>query len=381
MAGYLDKDAIIESLTIKDVIAILTDLGSVPPIDYGDSGLAFQTVCHGGTNTKLYYYHEGTDIYPAKLFHCYTKCGESFGIIELVIRAKRAQGKTITFYQALRYIANITDNMFYSKGMREKKDTNITDDWEWINKFKKKNQRTKREIPQLSEISEHILELFYYAPHIEWLNDGISRNSIIKYEISYYGLTNKIIIPHRDLDGRLIGIRGRALCEREIEEGYKYMPITIEGETLSHKLGLNLYGLYHCQEAIKRMGKIMLVEGEKSALLGDTFYGANNFVVATCGSSLTDTQCQIIRSLGVREVFIAYDKEYENHESRKAEVYYNKLLKLAHKLTPYVTVYLVMDRQNLLKKQESPLDRGKKVLEKLMKDKILITTKESSKKE
>ena len=101
MAGYLDKDAIIESLTIKDVIAILTDLGSVPPIDYGDSGLAFQTVCHGGTNTKLYYYHEGTDIYPAKLFHCYTKCGESFGIIELVIRAKRAQGKTITFYQEI----------------------------------------------------------------------------------------------------------------------------------------------------------------------------------------------------------------------------------------------------------------------------------------
>lgn len=375
MANYLDKDAIVDSLTKENVITILTDLGSAPPRDLGENGLVFQTVCHGGSRYKLYYYHEAKDPYPAKLFHCYTDCSSSFGIYELVIRAKRAKGITITFYQAVRYVASITNNLIYSDSLNTlATNSDKIDDWEWINRLKKSG-KGRREIPQLPEIDEHVLEMFYYAPYEGWLKEGISRASVIKYEISYWGKENKIIIPHRDGLGRLIGVRGRTLNKDEEEAGFKYMPITVQENSLKHKLGLNLYGLYQCKEAIKRTGKIMIVESEKSVLLGDSYYGHDNFVVATCGSTLTDTQCKMIRASGAREVFIAYDKEFIDLDSRKAELYYNKLLNLASQLAPYMTVYIIFDRQNLLQEKQSPLDCGKEVLELLMKDKILVTTK------
>ena len=197
-----------------------------------------------------------------------------------------------------------------------------------------------------------------------------------KYQISYWGEENKIIIPHRDMEGRLIGIRGRALNQIDIDAKRKYMPITIEGKVLKHTLGNNLYGLCQNEEAIKRFKKIIIFESEKSVLLCDTYYHQNNFSVAVCGSNITDTQCKIIRNLGVNEVMIAFDKEYIDAKSKLAEVYMNKLLRLAYKLVPYCTVYILMDTDGLLEQKDSPADRGQDVLEKLMKSKIEVRREE-----
>ena len=372
MGSYFDIKTIQDSITKEDVIKIAAELGS-PEYKVGSSGeLIFKSICHGSDSWKLYYYHEPKGKYPGRIFHCYSRCSESFSIFELVVRARKHQGIKITFQQAVKYVASITNKMFYVKPGDESLQYRIND-WEWINKLK--NIKKKNSVPRLSEISEHILDIFSYYPHEEWLKEGISEESMKKYQISYWGKENKIIIPHRDIDGRLIGIRGRSLNEDEVKNGYKYMPINIEGKELSHKLGSNLYGLCQNEEAIRRIGKIVLFESEKSVLLCDTFYHQNNFSVAVCGSSISDTQFRIIRALGVREVMIAFDKEYEDPESRAAEVYGNKLINLARKFTPYFTVYLLWDEEGLLDMKDSPADKGKEILEKLMKQKIEIKTK------
>lgn len=363
--GYLDKDRIKQSLSIDDIKTILADLGSDDPIETGKHELCFQTVCHGGNSHKLYYYPD------SKMFHCYTTCGDSMDVYELVIRARRTQGINITFPQAVKYVASVTNNMFYSNS---KIQNYKIDDWNWINKIK--SIKNKKSIPQLAEINEHILEIFCPYPHELWLEEGISSESMKKYQISYWGEENKIIIPHRDIEGRLIGVRGRALNQVDIEAKRKYMPITIEGKVLKHTLGNNLYGLCQNEEAIKRFKKIIVFESEKSVLLCDTYYHQNNFSVAACGSNLTDTQCRIIRNLGVNEVMIAFDKEYLETKSKLAEVYMNKLLRLAYKLVPYCTVYILMDTEDLLQQKDSPADRGKDVLEKLMKTKIEVKGEE-----
>lgn len=369
---YFDSQTIENKLSSEDIIKICDDLGNGMYEQDSTGTLIFCTqLCHeDGDSMKLYAY-ENKEEKRRWTFHCYT-CGDTYDIYELVIRARRNQGITLTFSQAIKYVASITNNVFYK--------TNNTvsqykiDDWDWIKRLK--SSQNKKSIPQLSEISEHILEIFCPYPHEIWLEEGISKESMEKYQISYWGEQNKIIIPHRDINGRLIGIRGRALNQSDIEAKRKYMPITIEGKVLKHTLGNNLYGLCQTEEAIKRIGKIIIFESEKSVLLCDTYYNQNNFSVAVCGSNITDTQCKMILSLGVREVMIAFDKEYENPKSRLAELYYKKLLKLAYKLNPYCTVYLLMDTEGLLQQKDSPADRGKEILEKLMKNKIEVRKEE-----
>lgn len=365
---YFDSQTIGNKLSRGDIIKICDDLGNGMYEQDSSGNLIFCTqLCHEqGDSMKLYAY-ENQEEKRRWTFHCYT-CGDTYDIYELVIRARRNQGITITFTQAVKYVANITNNVFYKT-----QNTVIQykiDDWDWINRLK--SSQGKKNIPQLSEISEHILEIFCPYPHEIWLEEGISKESMKKYQISYWGEQNKIIIPHRDISGRLIGIRGRALNQSDIEAKRKYMPITIEGKVLKHTLGNNLYGLCQNEEAIKRIGKVIVFESEKSVLLCDTYYNQNNFSVAVCGSNITDTQCKMLLSLGVREVMIAFDKEYENPKSRLAELYYNKLLKLAYKLNPYCTVYLLMDTEGLLQQKDSPADNGKETLEKLMKNKIEV---------
>lgn len=373
MNNYFDIKAIQQALTKEDVIRIVADLGS-PEYKTGNSGeLIFRSICHGSGSWKLYYYHEPKGDYPGRIFHCYSRCSSSFNIFELVIRVRRNQGVILTFSQAVKYVASITNNMFYSDDAQGES-IHLIDDWEWINRYRKFKKR--REVPCLSEISEHILEMFCPYPHELWLNEGISKESMRKYQISYWGKENKIIIPHRDMQGRLIGIRGRSLNQDEVEAGYKYMPITVEGRELKHSVGNNLYGLCQNEEAIRRIGKIMLFESEKSVLKCDSYYNQNNFSVAVCGSNITDTQCQIIRSLGIREVMLAFDKEYEDPKSKIAEVYANKLISKVSKLTPYFTVYILWDSEGLLDRQDSPADKGKEILEKLMETKVEIKTKE-----
>ena len=84
---YYDKNAILKALTKEQVIKIVTDLGSKGYRTDSSGNLIFQTICHGGDSYKLYYYHEPTDQYSGRTFHCYTSCSESFSIFELVIRA------------------------------------------------------------------------------------------------------------------------------------------------------------------------------------------------------------------------------------------------------------------------------------------------------
>ena len=376
---YLDKDAILNSLTKDDVIKVVTSLGSEYPRTDSSGNLIFQSVCHNKANIsnswKLYYYHEATGEYKGRTFHCYSRCSDSFNIVELVIRAKRTQGFVQTWYKALRYIGEITGRLTTINAEDVAKRRELIDDFEWINRLKA-IKKTKRNVPKLTEINENILDIFYYAPHEDWLNDNISREALSRFEIGYYGLTNQITIPHRDKNGRLIGIRGRYLDETDIENVGKYVPIQINGNFLNHQLGSNLYGIHIAKEKIERCKKIMIVESEKSCLQAYSYFGEDTFVVAVCGCNLTRTQIKMINELQVEEVMIAFDREYEDSDSFVAELYYRKLVKLAAPLVPYCRVYLILDNKHRLPFKASPTDCGKTVLMDLMKEKWLLTVDE-----
>lgn len=352
---HLDKDKIKNSLTEAEIHKILKDLGSKDPL----LGNQYQTVCHGGHKHKLYYYHD------SKTFHCYTDCSQNLDIFEVVERAKG-----ISFPQAVRYVAELTGKTF-GFGVAIKQNTGeLISDWDWINRFKKE-EKINTELP---EYNSNVLDVFLPYPHEAWLDEGISYETHEKFNVSYYIREERIIIPHYDMDSRLVGIRGRAMREEDIESGRKYMPVTVENQTYNHPTMFNLYGLHKTREAISRLKKVAIFEGEKSVLKCEDYYGENNFSVATCSSQITNFHRDILLSLGIEEVIICYDRLKKDATEKQVEEYQKKLLKLAKKFTPYVRTYIVYDDFDLLDSKESPVDKGKQVLEELMKCKYEIKT-------
>lgn len=368
----LDKDRIKEALTEDDIKLILHDLGSASPQGDRQGNLIFQTICHGGHKHKLYYYIE------SKVFHCFTDCSCNFDIFELVIKVKHQQGYIYTFPQAIQYVATLTGKVFTINPVFSQVNNQRIDDWDWINRHKKKTKIST----ELPTYNENVLDVFLPYPHQNWIEEGISYETQKKYEIGYYIREEKIVIPHRSISGKLIGIRGRATLQEDIDNGQKYMPLKVGDQLYNHPTMFNLYGIYQNQEAIKRLKKVAIFEGEKSVLKCEDYYHENNYSVASCSSTITNFHRDLLLSMGIEEVIICFDKfrrkkDDETNEKYEEALldYQEKLVKLANKFTPYIKSYIIYDDFNVLDYKDSPVDKGKDILEQLMKNKYEIKTR------
>jgi len=106
----------------------------------------------------------------------------------------------------------------------------------------------------------------------------------------------------------------------------------------------------------------------------DSFFPDNNFTVSLCGMNMSNYQRDLILSLGINEVFIALDKQYQNDiasdaEQREYDKYVRRVKKIADRFVNYVDVYIIYDDEGVLGYKDSPSDKGKEVLIELMKKK------------
>ena len=190
-----------------------------------------------------------------------------------------------------------------------------------------------------------------------------------KFNIRFSPVQNKIIIPHYDVGGRLVGIRGRALNKDDIENWGKYMPVQIEGKWYSHPLSLNLYGLNMTKENIKTTGIAYLFEAEKSVLQMDSF-SIYNCAAAVCGSKLNKYALDIlIRTCHPQEIVVCFDKE---EVSKNEETYFNKLYNMCLKYKNYANFSFIYDKENLLDLKDSPSDKGEEVFLKLLRARVRV---------
>lgn len=319
------------------------------------------TICHHGTKPKLYFYKDSMS------FHCYTECGQ-MDIIGVVMGYKDYAQED--FQKAINWICkklNI-DNCKYGFGKQEQ-----ISDWEFIRKYKRNKKETKEK--SLIPYNKSILNIFQKFYSKQWIDEGISIKSMKKYNILYSTWQQKIIIPHYDMNNRLVGVRARSMLDEDIKIYGKYSPFKVGNKFYNHSLGMNLFGLNYNINAIQKKRKIMLVEAEKSVLQTDTMFGEDNFTVALCGSNLTDYQKGIILMLGVREVIIALDKQYQTLDSEECKKWAKHIKdKIIDKLSPFFVVSVLWDTNDLLKYKDSPTDRGKETLLQLMDNKIYVGT-------
>lgn len=347
-------------ITEEQIIQLVLSLGADIRTGSNSNEVWFKTICHNGDSHKLYFYRD------SKEFHCYSNCGQ-MDIVTLVQKVKN-----FNISEAIAYISNMFGFGSYSmvEGFYDSPATSA--DLEILSRYELEPKQVDM-TREFKYIAEEILERFYKYYHPAFYEDGISIQTLYKFGIRYDILNRRIIIPHRDELGGLIAIRCRNLDEEMVEAGFKYMPIIVDGELLSAKTGKYLYGLYYNKENIKKLKKVILFEAEKAVMQLDTILEGNNIGLSLMSSSLNLIQVELLKELGVEEVIVALDKEYEEYGTKEEKAYAMKIRKgIINKLLPYFTVSVIWDRDNTLGFKESPTDRGAEVFHKLFRERIKI---------
>lgn len=360
----MDAKALKERLSDIDIKRILISLGGVI-WEETDEHIILNTICHGGDSPNKLYYSK-----LEKYFYCYTHCGLT-DILAIV-----SEVKDINLPQSINYICTLLGLSDMKYGFNDDS-IKIIEDWSFINSYKNKRKNINKRERDISILDKNKLNLFQNIYTEDWINDGISKNTMELYNIMYSTLKQSIIIPHFNINCDLIGIRQRATLQFDVDNFGKYTPFSMCGQMYNHPLGQNLYGIHINKEVIKRKRKVMLVESEKGVLQCATMFGAdNNFTLALCGcAKINITQIRLLLSLDVTEVIIGLDRQYEEVDSEEYKSWMKHLKnKIINPLLPYFKVYVLWDTENALGYKDSPTDKGKDTLLKLMKNKIYIST-------
>ena len=340
--------------TKDDIDKIISFFG----LEFQDEGNAYvlRTVCHnhqdGIGSKKLFIYFNEESV----VFHCYTRCG-SMGLEKFIEKYQNCN-----YYEAKKIIDEILDRKIDGFNNLYKEDA-----LEMPFATKK-----KKEFKVNKAIDDSILNSFYPIPYGQWVSENISHRTQKRFGVRFDIVHNSIIIPQLNENGQLVGVRRRALNESDIEREGKYKPVFANGRWLSADSSTIIYGLFENKENITRSKKAIVFEAEKSVMQLDTFYNGAAPAVALYGSNMSDYQADLLRKLGVEEIIVALDKEYQNE--REYGNYLKVLTKKFQKFQPFFTITFVLDGFNslLLGYKDSPSDHGKETFEKLLRRRIIL---------
>lgn len=374
-----DKDELKLNLSIEQVFDLVTELGGEPRMESGF--FISKTICHnhaGEGSYKLYYYDN------TKLFRCYTDCGTSFDIYELVRKIKNNSKDLKSYYNkegkvcyrewelfdAVEFVAiyyGYSPKTFDFQKTQEK-----LKDWEVLNNYEQINKDEQEQRVELRIFDNKILQYLPRPRIITWEQEGIKKEVMDHRGIAYDPKNQGIVIPHYDINNQLVGIRERTLIKEEENFG-KYRPAILNGVMYNHPLGFNLYNLNNSKDNIKIIKKVIVYEGEKSCLLYASYFGEENDIsVACCGSSLITYQVKLLLSLGVKEIIVAFDKQFITIGDDEWKRWTKKLTDIHNKYGAYTQISFMFDRWDLLQYKSSPIDEGKDTFMELFKRRIIL---------
>ena len=358
---------VINALSDEEIVNLVQEIGGIV-FKEKDNEIWFNTICHHGNSHKLCYYKD------SKMFYCYTNCGR-MDIYTLLQSSTGDDFKTTLNRVAKK--ANIRTRHGFADNGSSMQEINMLDYYlELQEKYTHEFNETPLPIIKDFNLDYFEKDVFYKG----WIDEGITIDSMIKYGIRWYELHKHIIIPHYDVKGNLIGIRRRSLLIED--EKRKYAPeekvLLLDGNNnvFGHSLNYNLYGLHINKKAIQRLKKVIIVESEKSVLLSDSYYGDSSITVATCGFNVSNWHIDMLLSLGIEEVILGFDKDYDpvvceqldenSIEYRQYEAYYNRIYSIGEKFAPYCKVTVLWDNMGVLDLKDSPFDKGKSALKTLL---------------
>ena len=366
-----NKDEIKNNLTNEQIIDFLNDFHAEP--EERNGVIVARTVCHnncGCGSHKLYYYPNTT------LFKCYTDCGTTFDIFELAQKIlSREQPKSRdngewNLPESIDYVARKFGYAPNYQTFENKVD--IEDDLKLLDKYERINDININ--TQEVELKEYDGNFLAHLPHptiSTWIKEGITKEVMQQHGICYDPKNCGIVIPHYDINNRLIGIRERTLIKEQAEQYGKYMPARIGGKMFNHPLSFSVYNLNYSKENIQKIKKAIIFESEKSCLKYASYFGTENDIsCAVCGCNLLNYQFHLIFSLGIDELIIGFDKQFKEIGDNEYIKWVAKLKNISNKFSSYCNISFLFDIKNLLDYKDAPVDKGDKVFLQLFKERL-----------
>ena len=353
-----NKDKIKDSLTTEMVFSIVQEFGGEPSVT--DFGFVSRTICHNAPHQgsrKLYYYEN------TRLFRCYTGCDDVFDIFELISKIKLLSqpDSNWSLFDSVRWVAA---RYGWGPEQEAKEDIEKLSDWTILDRYLKLDDLpvSSYQNIELPEYNRNILDNLSYPIISDWEDEGISRDIIKRNRIGYYPKDEQITIPHFDINGRFIGLRGRTLGDTEALTYGKYRPLIIGGLLYNHPLSLNLYNINNSANNIQKIKKAIIFESEKSTLLYQSYFGADvDISVACCGSQVSQYQISLLLNLGATEIIIAFDRQFQKKNDIEFEHLTKNLTNIHNKYSKYVDISFMFDIEDLLPYKAAPIDCGKDI--------------------
>lgn len=225
-------------------------------------------------------------------------------------------------------------------------------------KYKSKPQNNKASTAKI--LPANYMDKYIDGVNLEaWINEGISKEVLQKYQVRYDPLCNRIIYPIKNIDGEIVNIGGRTLDPKWKEKSLRKYNYYQPWGTISV-----IYGLYENKQNIIQSRNLILFEGCKSVLLANT-WGINN-----CGAILTSHlgKNQMMMLLGFCSknrisLTFALDKEIDIRKDKHIV-----------QLKKYLNIYYLWDKNNLLPDiKMAPVDMGEEVFRSLLDGRVHFT--------
>ena len=346
-----------ERMTLDDYEIIMRRLGA------NKRGDRYNTICHNinGGGYNLAFNKE------TRSFCCFSECSCSYSLLSLIKKRRELLGEPCSTYQSLKWLCNELGIEFNFKEEVKQVNTNI---YKWQNsllKYTKNYSNATNQIYDKSILS--YLTPCYYEP---WLKEGMTKESLDKFDIRFYNRLQQVVIPVYDDEGNLVGTHDRN-TNPELIDYMKYDHLRLlDGTEYKFQMGLVLYGLNMNKADIERTRTAILFEAPKSVIHIDGFYDYN-ISVAMFGMNLQKAKLKLLLKYGVNKFIIALDRQYENvmingEYTKEFLKYREKVDRIIDMIRPYAQEIGVVwdnDEDRFLEYKDSPVDQGKEVWEKL----------------
>ena len=284
MSGLIPQHFINDLIARIDIIEVIGKR-----IEIKKAGKEFKAICpfHDDSNPSL------TISSTKGFYHCFS-CGahgtalgflmdyEHLGFVEAIESLSSDLGIDIPYEKNSKPPKRNNDLFVFMDKIQEHYQNNLKNNKKAIDYLKKRgiNGKTAKRfnIGYAPHGWQNILD--HFGQSNSEIKQLLSLGLIIKKDNNehYDRFRNRIIFPIRDNRGRFIGFGGRILNQDQPK--YLNSPET----PLFHK-GKELYGLYECQQAIRNIKKIVVVEGYMD-VIGLAQHGVN-YAVASMGTATT----------------------------------------------------------------------------------------------
>ena len=360
--GKIDVKKLKKSLSLAHHKQIMQALG-IPSYSENSTQIVYYT---GDKNVDSYkgspklYFYKDTSIYVGMT------AGRSYDIISLVQTRLSLLKQPCSFLDACQFILDTT-NINPDSISRIKKEGHVYD-WSNLERFIK----VRKYGNQLSEYNRNIIDTLPPLYPQAWIDEGISEETMDKYQIRYYERCNQTVIPCFDDEARLVGVRVRNWDKDRVEQA-KYMPlVTLDGQCYKFNTNQVFYGINYNKPEIERTGKVIIVESEKAVMKLDTYMGRHNIALGMYGSNLGIQRRNQLLKMGVNTVSYVVDNDFIGQDDEFFEQWREKIRHFIKLWDGFCRVEIVWDNLGLLGPKENATDRTKEVWEQLWENREII---------